>query len=81
MILTDSGGLQKEAFWLQVPCLTLRDETEWKETVESGWNYLCGVDANKILNHINNQAFPVPSVPVCGSGKTAQSILKILTGC
>lgn len=50
VILTDSGGMQKEAMWLQVPCITMRDETEWVETVESGWNNVCGADLKNILN-------------------------------
>lgn len=78
LVLTDSGGLQKEAYMLQVPCITLRDETEWVETVQSGWNQLAGADTDKIVDQVKTIQTPKASPLLFGDGKTAQKINDIL---
>jgi UDP-GlcNAc3NAcA epimerase len=72
MVLTDSGGLQKEAYWLGVPCVTLRDETEWIETVEAGWNRLTGADSASILDAVRSRPEPRVRPSLYGHGYAAQ---------
>lgn len=55
MVITDSGGLQKEAYFLKTPCTTLRDQTEWVETLENKWNVLSPIDVNKILDTVTRE--------------------------
>ena len=79
-ILTDSGGLQKEAYFHKVPCITLRDETEWTETVESGWNQLTGANAQLIVSAWRKAICPEnKQESFYGDGNASQKIINILT--
>ena len=77
-ILTDSGGVQTEAYFFGVPCLTLRPETEWIETLESGWNVLVGADYARILAQLRAAGPQGVPPPVFGDGQAAQQIASIL---
>ena len=80
MILTDSGGMQKEAYFFRVPCVTLRPETEWLETLEAGWNVLVGADTAKILDATRRRDWPSENQPeLFGDGNAAARIAGALT--
>ena len=79
-ILTDSGGVQKEAYWLGVRCITLREETEWVETVEAGWNRLTGTDPDAILDAVLHWHPSGERKPVYGDGHAAERIVSLLAG-
>lgn len=83
LVMTDSGGIQKEAFWLKVPCITLRENTEWVETVELGANFLTGFNTDKIISfakmlvndeHIIDKINGLPNP--YGDGKASDNIVR-----
>lgn len=78
LALTDSGGLQKEAYWLGVPCLTMRNETEWVETVDTGWNVLVGSDMNRIVDAVNSFSPPDSHPVLYGDGDAAGKCVDLL---
>jgi UDP-GlcNAc3NAcA epimerase len=77
-VVTDSGGVQKEAYFFGVPCVTLRDETEWIETLEDGWNALVGTDTKEILHAIQNFNPEGTKSKSFGDGHAAEKIGRIL---
>jgi UDP-N-acetylglucosamine 2-epimerase len=80
VIATDSGGLQKEAYWYRVPCVTMRPSTEWVDTVEQGANTLVDDDPAEIAAAIRGAVFPVGAPPLYGDGRTAARIAALLAG-
>jgi len=85
MILTDSGGVQKEAYWFAVPCVTLRDETEWVELVQAGCNRVVGADREAIVSAVANWEESGCRLPegrpadLYGDGRSAEKIVSVLS--
>jgi UDP-GlcNAc3NAcA epimerase len=78
-ILTDSGGVRREAYFLSIPCVTLRSESEWPETVETGWDVLAGTDPDAIVRAAGRQRPVAPPPLLFGDGHAASKIVEILT--
>ncbi len=78
VVLTDSGGVQKEAFLLGVPCVTLREETEWPETAAGGWNVLAGSDSDRIVEAAKRTAPAGEPPSVFGDGRAAECMVEFL---
>ncbi|HHW36200.1 MAG TPA: UDP-N-acetylglucosamine 2-epimerase (non-hydrolyzing) [Bacillales bacterium] len=76
MVVTDSGGLQKEAYFLKTPCTTLRDQTEWVETLENGWNVLSSIEVDTILKLVTREltCLSHPQPLLFGDGHAAEKI-------
>lgn len=77
-ILTDSGGVQKEAYFHHTPCVTLREETEWVETVEAGWNCLAGYQTESILDCVNHLPEQRHEISEYGTGRASDDIVRLM---
>lgn len=79
LIATDSGGVQREAYYLEIPCLTLRDETEWVATIETSWNKLVGADQKLILDSWFDFDPPTDHPPIYGNGTAGRQIADVMS--
>ncbi|ELZ21225.1 non-hydrolyzing UDP-N-acetylglucosamine 2-epimerase [Natrinema limicola] len=77
-VATDSGGVQKEAFYLDTPCVTLRETTEWVETVDAGWNTLVGAETSRIVDAVRTAVDPPAKPELYGNGNAAARIVEQL---
>lgn len=77
-VVTDSGGVQKEAYFHGVPCITLRDTTEWVETVDGGFNTLTGMDPAKVRAALADLSMPAERPPFYGDGHAADAIARAI---
>lgn len=77
-VITDSGGLQKEAYWAKKPCVTIRTETEWKETTTNNWNIVTGVEKDKINGALNTVVDSSTWEPLYGNGTAASGMVQII---
>ena len=77
-VVTDSGGVQKEAFFLKTPCVTLREETEWTETVDCGWNKLVGANEARICDALQEDQTPEATPNPYGDGEASRRIAEHL---
>ena len=77
-VITDSGGLQKEAYWAKKPCITIRPETEWVETLHHNWNILAAPDHNEILNAASLMTDTATWQSLYGDGNAAMKMTKII---